>query len=99
MLIRKSPISQPISSTNSVIVLLFYIVTHLLYNPNTAPSDDHFFSEMKKHMGGTHFATEQKLKKEVLATFAARKFYNLDVKQIVHRTQKYIDLNDDYVEK
>lgn len=41
------------------------IVTHPPYGPDIAPRNYHFFPEMNKHLGGTCFVIEQKLKEEV----------------------------------
>jgi hypothetical protein len=55
---------------------------------------------LKKHLGGTHFRTGEELKEEVLSYLrgAAGEFYDSGIKNMVHRTQKCIDLNGDYVE-
>jgi hypothetical protein len=53
---------------------------------------DHLFPELKKHLGGMHFRTREELKEEVLS-------YDSGIKKVVHRMQKCIDLNGDYVEK
>lgn len=52
---------------------------------------------MKKNLGETHFATEEKRKEKVLSYLrsATGEFYDSSTKKIVHG----IDLNDDYVEK
>jgi hypothetical protein len=36
-------------------------VTHPPYSPDMSPSDYHLFPELKKHLGGTHFRTEEEL--------------------------------------
>ena len=41
------------------------ILTHSLYSPDLAPSDFHLFPELKSHLGGTHFQTNDELKNEV----------------------------------
>jgi hypothetical protein len=53
---------------------------------------------LKKHLGGTHFRTGEELKEEVFSYLrgAAGEFYDSGM---VHRMQKCIDLNGDYVEK
>jgi histone-lysine N-methyltransferase SETMAR len=76
-------------------------VTHPPYSPDIAPSDYHLFPELKKHLGGMHFRTGEELKEEVFSYLrgVAREFYDSSIKKIVHRMQKCIDLNGDYVEK
>jgi hypothetical protein len=56
---------------------------------------------LKKHLGGTHFRTGEELNEEVSSYLrgAAREFYDSSIKKMVHRMQKFIDLNGDYVEK
>jgi hypothetical protein len=56
---------------------------------------------LKKHLGGTHFRTGEELKEEVFSYLrsAAGVFYDSGIKQMVHRMQKCIVLNGDYVEK
>jgi histone-lysine N-methyltransferase SETMAR len=76
-------------------------VTHPPYSPDIAPSDYHLFPELKKHLGGTNFRTGEELKEEVLSYLrgAAGEFCDSGIKKMVHRMQKCIDLNGDYVEK
>jgi hypothetical protein len=75
--------------------------THPPYSPDIAPSDYHLFPELKKHLGGTHFRTGEELKEEVLGYLcgAAGEFYDSGIKKMVHRMQKCIHLNGDYVKK
>jgi hypothetical protein len=55
---------------------------------------------LKKHLGGAHFRTGEELKEEVLSYLrdAVGEFYDSGIK-MVHRMQKCIDLNGDYVKK
>ncbi|GJQ74871.1 hypothetical protein Trydic_g21707 [Trypoxylus dichotomus] len=69
--------------------------THLPYSPDITPSDYYIFPELKKHLGGTHFKTEEELTKEV----SSYEFYDLGIRKMVRRMQKCINLNGDYVEK
>ena len=76
-------------------------VTHPPYSPDLAPSDYHLFTALKKHLGGTHFKTQEELK-DAVSTYlrgAAGEFYDLGIKKMITRMQKCIDLNGDYVEK
>jgi hypothetical protein len=75
-------------------------VTHPPYSPDIAPCDYHLFLELKKHLGRTHFRTREELK-DVFSYLrgAAGEFYDSGIKKMVHRMQKWIDLNGDYVEK
>lgn len=68
------------------------IITHVSYSPNIALNDYHLFPKMKKQLDGTHFATDEKLKKEVLSYLfgVTGEFYDSGIKKIVHRRQKFI---------
>jgi len=77
------------------------IILHPPYSPDVAPSDFHLFPDLKKHLGGTHFADGEQLKEEVLSYLhgLAGEFYDQGIKKMVHRMQKCIEVNGDYVEK
>lgn len=77
------------------------IVLHPPYSPDLAPSDYHLFPDLKKHLGGTHFANEEELKEEVLSYLRglAGDFYDQGIKKMVTRMKKCIEVNGDYVEK
>lgn len=76
-------------------------VTQPPYSPDVAPSDFHLFLELKKHLGGTHFDTDEDVKEEVLNFLRgqAGEFYDSGIKKWVPRMQKCIDRNGEYVEK
>jgi hypothetical protein len=67
----------------------------------TIVNDYNLFPELKKQLGGTHLRTGEELKEEVLSYIlgAAGEFHDSGIKKMVHRMQKCIDLNGDYVEK
>ena len=54
------------------------ILTHPTYNPYLAPSDFHLFTELKSHLDGMHFQTDNELKIEVerYLCYVAGQFYD-----------------------
>lgn len=77
------------------------ILTHPPYSPDLAPSDYHLFPELKSHLGGTHFQSDDELKNEVERYLrnVAGEFYDKGIQKMPQRMQKCIDRNGDYVEK
>lgn len=47
------------------------VFNHHPYSPNLAPSDFHFFPEVKTHLGGQRFAKNDELKIEVNTWFGS----------------------------
>ncbi|UYV62910.1 hypothetical protein LAZ67_2002419 [Cordylochernes scorpioides] len=49
------------------------LVSHPPYSPDVAPSDFHFFPELKKNLGGTQFQDDDELEEAVLGFYVARR--------------------------
>ncbi|XP_046659139.1 histone-lysine N-methyltransferase SETMAR-like [Homalodisca vitripennis] len=77
------------------------VFNHPAYSPDLAPSHYHLFPELKKMLGGQTFRTDDALRDAVkthLKSLAAN-FYEEDIKKLVPRYEKCLNLNGDYVEK
>jgi [histone H3]-lysine36 N-dimethyltransferase SETMAR len=77
------------------------IVTHPPYSPDLAPSDYHLFTKLKKFLGGQRFSDDEEIMEAVKKWLKEleQKVYDEGIQKLVHRLQKCIDLNGDYVEK
>ena len=77
------------------------ILIHPPYSPDLAPSDFYLFPELKSHLGGTHFQTDDELKNNVKRYLhnMAGEFYDECIRKMPQHMQKYIDRNSDYIEK
>uniref|UniRef100_A0A1B6F3X3 Tc1-like transposase DDE domain-containing protein n=1 Tax=Cuerna arida TaxID=1464854 RepID=A0A1B6F3X3_9HEMI len=74
---------------------------HPPYSPDLAPSDYHLFPTMKKWLATQRFDDDAELQQEVtnwLKTQAAD-FYEEGIVKLIHRYDKCLNLNGDYVEK
>jgi len=77
------------------------VFDHLLYSPDLAPSDYHLFPNMKTWLAKQRFDDDAELQagvNEWLKSQAA-KFYGDGINKRVHRYDKCLNLNGDYVEK
>ncbi|UYV63036.1 hypothetical protein LAZ67_2002907 [Cordylochernes scorpioides] len=72
-----------------------------LDRPGVAPSDSHFFPELKKNLGGTQFQDDDELEEAVLGFLhgQAAEFFDFGFYKWVFRMQKCVELNGEYVEK
>jgi histone-lysine N-methyltransferase SETMAR len=77
------------------------VLTHPPHSPDLAPSDYHLFMPLKRHLAGKRFDADEDLIQDVRTWLQ-----NLDVNfcregiySLMHRWQKCIDRNGDYVEK
>ena len=73
----------------------------LPYSPDLAPSDYHLFPNMKTWLTTQRFDDDAELQagvNEWLKSQAA-KFYDDGINKLVHRYDKCLNLNGDYVEK
>ena len=50
------------TTTNLLAQFGWDILTHPTYSSDLAPSDFHLFAELKSHLTGTHFQTDDELK-------------------------------------
>ena len=76
-------------------------LTHPSYSPDLAPSDFHLFPELKSHLGGTHFQTDEEFKIEVERYMhnVVGEFCDKGIRKMQQRMRKCIDHNGDYIEK
>ena len=74
---------------------------HPPYSPDLAPSDYHLFPNMKTWLATQRFDDDAELQagvNEWLKSQAAT-FYDDGINKLVHRYDKCLNLNGDYVEK
>ena len=77
------------------------VFAHAPYSPDLAPSDYHLFPNMKTWLATQCFDNDAELQagmNEWLKSQAA-KFYDDEINKLVHRYDKCLNLNGDYVEK
>ena len=74
---------------------------HPPYSPDLAPSDFHLFPELKKWLGGRSFEDNEDLQNSVSAHLdsLAGTFCAEGISKLVHRYDKCLNRNGDYVEK
>lgn len=77
------------------------VMPHPPYSPDLAPSDYHLFPNLKEHLGGQRFSTDDEVKEEVTRYLngLAANFFDMGIQKLVQRLQKCLDRNGDYVEK
>ncbi|UYV80174.1 PPP6R2 [Cordylochernes scorpioides] len=64
------------------------LVSHPPYSPDVAPSDFHFFPELKKNLGGTQFQDDDELEEAVLGFYVARRQSSSTLGSIRKKTVK-----------
>lgn len=74
---------------------------HPPYSPDLAPSDFHLFPAMKKWLAMQRFDDDEQLQEEVTKWLKAQAadFFAEGISKLVHRYDKCLNLNGDYVEK
>lgn len=79
----------------------FELVDHPPYSPDLAPSDFFLFPNMKKHLAGKRYQTDDEVISAVEDFFGDQdeSFYSNGIKALQHRWKKCVDLRGDYVEK
>lgn len=77
------------------------IFDHPAYSPDLAPSDYHLFPELKQWLGGKRFQSNVELQDSVKnhLNSLADTFYEEGIGKLVHRYDKCLNLQGDYVEK
>ncbi|UYV64643.1 hypothetical protein LAZ67_3001454 [Cordylochernes scorpioides] len=65
------------------------LVSHPPYSPDVAPSDFHFFPELKKNLGGTQFQDDDELEEAVLGFYVARRQSSSTLGSIKKITKKF----------
>ncbi|CAK1593061.1 unnamed protein product [Parnassius mnemosyne] len=79
----------------------FELLPHPPYSPDLAPSDFFLFPNLKKHLGGQRFSTNDEVKAAVDAYFDSKEesFFFNGLNAWKGRWQKCIEVDGDYVEK
>jgi len=77
------------------------VFDHPPYSPDLAPSDFHLFPELKKWLGGRRYDTHEELESSINEHFKslAAEFYEAGIGKLVHRYDKCLNLQGNYVEK
>jgi len=71
------------------------------YSPDLAPSDFHLNGPLKEFTKGTKFPSEEEIKNTVSDWLKgqSKEFYREGTQKLVHRWQKCVAVQGDYVEK
>lgn len=79
----------------------FELLPHPAYSPDLAPSDFHLFPNLKKHLGGQKFSTNEEVEDAVNLYFEGleESFFKKGIEAFETRWKKCIELDGDYVEK
>ena len=79
----------------------FECVPHPPYSPDLSPCDFHIFPNLKRDLKGIHFTTDDEVKDAVKSWIKKRpaEFLIDGMRQLVHRRNKCVTVNGDYVEK
>ena len=77
------------------------ILEHPPYSPDLAPSDFHFFSNMKKRLHAKRFKSHDNVKHEVQTWLRGQDptFYQQGFEKWIFRLDKCLNREGDYVEK
>ncbi|XP_035228431.1 histone-lysine N-methyltransferase SETMAR-like [Stegodyphus dumicola] len=77
------------------------IFKHPPYSPDLAASNVHLFPELKQWLGGKRFQNDMELKETITTHFQslAGIFYEQGIAKLVHRYDKCLNHQGDYVEK
>ena len=80
--------------------LKFEVLSHLLYSPDLAPSDFHFFPHLKRDLKGTHFTSYDEVKQAVMWIKQITPEFFIDgMCKLALGWEKCIEQQGDYVEK
>lgn len=79
----------------------FELLPHPAYSPDLAPSDFHLFPNLKKHLGGQKFSSNEEVEAAVGDFFEGLEetFFMTGIQALETRWKKCIELIGDYVEK
>ena len=96
-----APVHTAHNAQAALKTLHFTQLEHPPYSPDLAPSDFHLFPHLKKHLRGTHYSTDDALKKAVEKWFNSQpvSFFKSGIEALSARCLKCILLDGDYVEK
>jgi transposase len=81
--------------------LKFEVLCHPPYSPDLAPSDFHFFPHLKRDLKGTHFTSDDEVKRAVKSWIRQRtpEFFTDGMRKLVLHREKCIERQGDYVKK
>ena len=79
----------------------FQIIQHAPYSPDLAPSDYYLFPNLKKHLAGTRFASDDDVIEAVKGYLGVQEetFYTEGIWKLQHRWKKCVEAGGVYVEK
>lgn len=88
-------------TADALVRLKFQPIPHPPYSPDLAPCDFHFFPHLKRAIKGIHFTTDGEVKDAVKSWIKERpqEFFIDGMRKLVHRWEKCVAVNGDYVEK
>uniref|UniRef100_A0A3Q1F9Z3 Tc1-like transposase DDE domain-containing protein n=1 Tax=Acanthochromis polyacanthus TaxID=80966 RepID=A0A3Q1F9Z3_9TELE len=96
-----APVHKSVVSMATIHKCGFELMQHPPYSPDLARSDFYLFPNMKRHLAGTHYATNN----DVIAAVnnflqeQDKTFYENGMKALQRHWKKCVDLQGDYVEK
>ena len=75
------------------------VVPHPPYSPDLAPSDYYLFRQLKNHLRGLNFSSDDELKEEVTRYFASldKSFYHSGLDRLKGRWKQVIESGGDYI--
>lgn len=79
----------------------FELLPHPAYSSDLAPFDFHLFPDLKKHLGGQKFSSNEEVEAAVNQYFTdlPESFFKTGIEALQNRWKKCIKLSGDYVEK
>ena len=79
----------------------FELIDHPPYSPDLAPSDYLLFPNLKKHLAGKRYESDDDVISAVEDFFEGQKenFYATGIRALQHRWKKRVDRRGDYVEE
>ena len=78
----------------------FELIDHPPYSPDLAPSDYFLFPNLKKHLAGKRYETDDVISAvEDFFEGQEENFYATGIRELQHRWKKCVDRRGDYVEK
>ena len=79
----------------------FQVLDHPPYSPDLAPSDFHLFPNLKKHLRGTRYESNQEVIQVVEDWFQRQSedFWSEAFEKLIHRYERCIEVQGQYVEK
>jgi hypothetical protein len=81
--------------------LHFDTLPHLPHSPDLAPSDYHMFGPLKEAMGGKKFRSDEEVHQAVHKWLHTRpqEFFSRGIRALSVRWRKFVERQEDYVEK